>query len=141
RSPPSSDTEGTTAMGSVTTWMRLEPHSRAADMEAGLEMRVHDPLWLLARQWQFGEFQGEDAGTPIWVACDGADMPLGLYLPGPVAGHAAGDVVDYTSERPLEVLVEREAPPAADVLAANRLLAVEAGQQFLRMLGPGLAAA
>jgi hypothetical protein len=110
-------------------------------MEAGLEMRVHDPLWLLARQWQFGEFQGEDAGTPIWAACYGTDMPLALYLPGPVAGHAAGDVVDYASERPLEVLVEREAPPAADVLAANRRLAVEAGQQFLRMLGPGLAAA
>jgi hypothetical protein len=110
-------------------------------MEAGLEMRVHDPLWLLARQWQFGEFQGEDAGTPIWAACDGTDMPLALYLPGPVSGHAAGNVVDYASERPLEVLVEREAPSAADVLTANRRLAVEAGQQFLRMLGPGLAAA
>src|SRR5689334_11772414 len=127
-------------MGSVTTWMRLEPHSRAADMEAGLEMRVHDPLWLLARQWQFGEFRGEDAGAPIWAACDGAELPLDLYLPGPVSGHVAADVVDYTAELPLEVLVERETPQAIDVLAADRRLAVEAGQQLLRLLGPGLAA-
>jgi hypothetical protein len=24
-----------------------------------------DPLWLMARQWQVGEFQGEDAGMPV----------------------------------------------------------------------------
>src|SRR5689334_17243389 len=52
-------------MGSITTWARIEPHSRAADMDSGLEMRIHDPLWMLTRQWQFGEFQGEEAGSCI----------------------------------------------------------------------------
>ena len=28
---------------------------------------MHDPLWLLGRQWQLGEFEGEDAGTPLTV--------------------------------------------------------------------------
>ena len=31
----------------------------------GLQALVGDPLWLLARQWQFDELRGEDGGTPI----------------------------------------------------------------------------
>lgn len=46
---------------------RLESRSRNADDSAGLEMRVADPLWMLGRQWQFGEFRGEDNGSPIAV--------------------------------------------------------------------------
>jgi hypothetical protein len=46
-------------------WTRLEPQSRGGNPSPGLEARMHDPLWLLARQWQFGEFHGEDAGTPL----------------------------------------------------------------------------
>ena len=33
-------------------------------MNTGLQARLYDPLWLLARQWQIGEFQGEDNGSP-----------------------------------------------------------------------------
>ena len=51
-------------MTSITSWLRLEPRTRKADMAAGLQARIYDPLWLLARQWQTGEFQGEDAGSP-----------------------------------------------------------------------------
>ena len=51
-------------MSSITTWMRLEPGSRTGDMSSGLQARIYDPLWLLARQWQVGEFQGEDNGSP-----------------------------------------------------------------------------
>ncbi|MBD3756783.1 MAG: hypothetical protein IE924_01580 [Microbacterium sp.] len=28
---------------------------------------IHDPLWFAARQWQVGEFQGENATTPVLV--------------------------------------------------------------------------
>lgn len=28
---------------------------------------VHDPVWFLTRQWQLGEFQGENASTPVKV--------------------------------------------------------------------------
>jgi len=49
-------------------WMRLEPQSVSGDPTPGIEARVHDATWLLARQWQFGEFQGEDAGTPVSVS-------------------------------------------------------------------------
>jgi hypothetical protein len=45
-------------------WSRLEPRSRSKNFAEGLAARVADPLWLLARQWQFGEFAGADAGVP-----------------------------------------------------------------------------
>ena len=44
---------------------RLEGRSRNGDDDSGLEMRIADPLWLLGRQWQFGEFRGEDNGSPV----------------------------------------------------------------------------
>lgn len=48
-------------------WTRLEPQSVSGDPAPGLQARVHDPAWLLARQWQLGEFRGEDAGSPVSV--------------------------------------------------------------------------
>ena len=51
-------------MGSITSWIRLEPRRRD-DMSEAVHARVYDPLWMLARQWQTGEFQGEDTGTPV----------------------------------------------------------------------------
>ena len=39
--------------------------ARDADMRHQLSARVFDPLWMLTRQWQMGEFQAEDAGTPV----------------------------------------------------------------------------
>jgi hypothetical protein len=104
-------------------------------MEAGLEMRVHDPAWMLARQWQFGEFQGEDTGSPVWAEVRGTAKPVALYLPGPLDGHRLEDVQEFSANTPLEYLVEAERLPAVDVMRANRRLAVDAGQYFLRLLG------
>ena len=39
------------------------PRRRHAD--ARVNARIFDPLWMLTRQWQVGEFQAEDAGTPV----------------------------------------------------------------------------
>ena len=46
-------------------FLRLEPRSKLRNREEGLAMYTADPLWMLGRQWQFGEFNGEDNGTPI----------------------------------------------------------------------------
>jgi hypothetical protein len=50
-----------------TPQFRFEGRSRDPDNQDNLAMRVADPLWMLGRQWQFGEFQGEDNGSPIHV--------------------------------------------------------------------------
>ena len=61
---------------SATTWSRLEPLPTSDDVSEALQARVADPLWMLARQWQFNEFQGEDAGSPIEAALRITGVPI-----------------------------------------------------------------
>ena len=63
-------------MASITSWTRLEPFARREDVDRGLQATVHDALWLLARQWQNGEFQGEDGGTPVQARIRVARLPI-----------------------------------------------------------------
>jgi len=46
-------------------WNRLEGRPRRPDFTRALKAEVRDPLWLITRQWQMGEFAGEDAGSPV----------------------------------------------------------------------------
>ena len=46
-------------------WSRLEPRAREVEFDGALQARTADPLWLLARQWQFGEFKADDAGSAV----------------------------------------------------------------------------
>lgn len=46
-------------------YSRLEPFAQQRDFEAGFRAAVHDPAWFLARQWQMGEHQGENASSPV----------------------------------------------------------------------------
>ena len=74
-------------------WNRLEPRSREVEFDTALAAQVHDPLWMLTRQWMIGEFKGEDAGsavlaklarrlTPVTRTRVGAtDAPEDLSLP------------------------------------------------------------
>ena len=64
------------------SWTRLEPQSVSGDPRPGLEARVHDPLWLLVRQWQLGEFAGEDTGRPISVHVTSATSQVSRWQPG-----------------------------------------------------------
>jgi hypothetical protein len=123
-------------MSSITSWMRLEPRSRNAEMETSLQARIYDPLWMLARQWQFGEFQGEDNGSPVIARWRAESARLTRYQSG--APNTTVDAPSYDSRSlPLETLVERETvrPAANQTAKPEKLrLAAEAGQQFLRML-------
>lgn len=91
-------------------WTRLEPQSRSGDPAPGLEARVHDPLWLLARQWQFGEFHGEDAGTPLTAHVETTSARVTAWQPGAPGG--AASVRAWNADDPIDPVVERE-PPAA----------------------------
>ncbi|MGH7265759.1 MAG: SDR family oxidoreductase [Candidatus Rokuibacteriota bacterium] len=84
-----------------TRWARLEPTSRDRELAPGLEARVHDPLWLLGRQWQFGELAAAERQALI------APIPLGR--PGDPRDVAwavrflASDEAAYVSGATLEV--------------------------------------
>lgn len=111
----------------IVTWQRVEPLPYSEDLGVALQAQIADPLWLLARQWQFTEFLGEDAGSPVSVRLQGENARLARYQPGP---SGSGTAVDYQHlDLPLEVVVEREA-----VRATHARLAAEAGEHFLRLL-------
>ena len=46
---------------SITRWNRLEGRPRTHDFERAMRAEVRDALWMISRQWQMGEFQGDDA--------------------------------------------------------------------------------
>ena len=97
-------------MSSITTWNRLEPLPRTPDIDTGLRAEIADPLWLLARQRQFGEFAGDDAGTPVQAQVAVHSARLSRYHPGVLSATAATDSIDYDDAAiPLESVVEREA--------------------------------
>lgn len=109
-------------------WDRLEPSGRDEDLEQGLQARVADPLWMLARQWQLGEFRGEDAGSPIHARVFLESNPVTSFRND---ARPDAPVEPFPRDRPLEARVEAEGVvdgPAAIGLAA------EAGTQFLRRL-------
>lgn len=111
-------------------WKRLESSALDPDLEAGLQARIADPLWMLSRQWQVGEFYGEDAAQPVLMSVDARHLPVRKLRPGPGGGRAEAEL-DLTGATPLETLVERESVRTGP--AAVRLSA-EAGLQFLRQL-------
>lgn len=112
-------------MSSITSWTRLEPRTRSETLP-GLEARIHDPLWMLTRQWQFGEFRAEDAGSPISVRVQGEQSQLTSFT-------ANGASTPLGSGAPLDRIVEREVPRKD---GAER---TASGLHFLRLLGSSLA--
>jgi hypothetical protein len=105
----------------VRGWNRLEGRPRRADFERSLRAEVRDPLWFLTKQWQFGEFEGEDAGSPI-------DARI-AYDTAPFDGYRAGDhVLPYDNKTPLEMRVEREAVPF------DLMVHMQAARVFERLL-------
>jgi hypothetical protein len=87
----------------INPFMRIEPRCRADDFARGVEARIADPLWMLARQWQTGEFQGEDAGSPIHVQLRHSTQQVNDLRLG------SGNTIPQGT-RPLETAVEEEDP-------------------------------
>lgn len=101
---------------SITIWNRIEPRTREGKklrgkddktpdpLRRGLQAQIRDPLWFLTRQYQTGEFFGEDAGSPVQATLRIEAHPItGAALP--VSGtHSTFGAQD---EIPLEVRIER----------------------------------
>jgi hypothetical protein len=108
-------------MPSITWWNRVEPRPRTDDVVSPLQAKVRDPLWLLTRQWQFGEFRGVDSGSPAWVSL--------TERVGAITDWVRPDGTTVALDAaPLEQQVERE--PLTPDLATR----VELGQTLSRLL-------
>jgi hypothetical protein len=90
-------------VASVTLWSRLEPHPRDGSLQRSLQGQVRDPAWFLARQWQTGELEGDDAGSPVQALIEVQSVPLTSYGPGP----DGNGLLPYDPLLPLEPHTER----------------------------------
>jgi hypothetical protein len=117
---------------SITTWSRLEPLDQSADLEASLSAPVADPLWLLHRQWQLGELEGNDGGSPIAITVTRTETPLAAYRLGDPRATGGSRIAYDPDASPLEPLVEAE--KVRGFPHRHRRLAAESGAHWLRLL-------
>jgi hypothetical protein len=85
----------------ITQWEQVKGIPRAHDFGRSLRAEVRDPLWMLARQWQMGEFIGDDAGSPVFAKLHLATTRLTSYTPGDQPEQ------DFDETAPLESRAER----------------------------------
>jgi hypothetical protein len=112
------------------SWQRLESRSRDNEFDEGLEARTADPLWLLSRQWQLGEFQAEDAGSLVSVEIRSRSEDVSEFIrPVLEAIPTEQNIIPLDdASPPLEVLVEREP------VNWDWRMRIRTGQQFERYL-------
>jgi hypothetical protein len=119
----------------LTHHYRLEGKTTTEDLEPGLQVRIADPMWMLARQWQLGEFQGEDESTPVCATIDVETAPLASLRLEP-NGSTAQKPVPITAPDALEAYAEAQDPRLSPGAYGAR---ASAGLRFLSMLaGAGL---
>jgi hypothetical protein len=119
-------------METFPTWIRLHPSSEDETLAVSVQARIHDPLWLLGRQWQFGELRHDGGATPIDVRVEGTTAPLSRMRGGGADVTTGRSAAIKPTGIPLEALVEREA--VRETGLEQLRLRSEAGLHLLRML-------
>lgn len=107
-----------------TPQFRFEGFARDENNINNLAMVTADPLWMLGRQWQFGEFIGEDNGSPISVAAQIRKQNMPFYSSGEeeTPRYRLNDI-------PLEAVVE-----AMEYIPGDLRTRVKIGQQYMRVI-------
>ncbi|MBP6237496.1 MAG: hypothetical protein KA536_15210 [Saprospiraceae bacterium] len=113
----------------ITLWNRLEGRPRTANFARALKAEIRDPLWMLSKQQQMGEFKGEDAASAILAKVYMKTTSLTKYQPG-------DDItIPFENDIPLEVKVEHQEIPfkigAQEISLDLRLLM---GRHWLKLL-------
>lgn len=114
----------------VVLWNRLEGRPRRQDFLRALRAEVRDPLWMLCKQWQVGEFKGDDAGSPIFAKVHMATSQLTQFQSG------QGATTAFDNEVPMEATVEQRPIPffgQDHILSLDIRLAM--GRQWIKLLG------
>lgn len=112
----------------VVLWNRLEGRPRRATFDRALRAEIRDALWMISRQWQVGEFKGDDAGSPVTARLAARVAPLVEYQP------RTGKAVAFDPDQPIEVIVEKRPVPFA---TRESLLSLDIrllmGRQWLKL--------
>lgn len=103
---------------STPLWNRLELSPRGSDMKDALKAKISDPLWMLTRQWQMGEFVGDDAGTAVFTNLSYDNTQLNI-----------------DTGFPLEPIVERQPVFTADAnYSINLTIRVQMANYWIKLL-------
>ncbi|MEU4446934.1 hypothetical protein AB0K14_19465 [Actinosynnema sp. NPDC050801] len=113
----------------VTVHNRLEGRPRTMAFDRALRAELRDPLWMLTRQWQVGEFEGDDAGSPVQAKLAVERTELRHYRA------REGTVTPFDDALPLEAQVERR---PVRLRAGDRPMSLDlrvlAGRRWLRLV-------
>jgi hypothetical protein len=113
----------------IVMWNRLEGRPRREDFSRALRAEIRDPLWMLSRQWQTGEFIGDDAGSPVIAKIRHSSNGIADFRAG------GGGIAAYDAKIPLEPTAERLVVPltrSSQPFALDQRLAM--GRHWTRLL-------
>jgi hypothetical protein len=115
----------------INMWNRLEGRPRKDNFERALKAEIRDPLWMLTKQWQMGEFRMDDAGSPAGAKVHVATTMLNKYKPANFPARS------YDSKKePLEAMVEQQIVPFS--LFKDKVFSLDLrimmGRQWIKML-------
>jgi hypothetical protein len=91
----------------VGLWNRLEGRPTKHDFSQVLSAEIYDPLWMLNRQWQFGEFKGEDTGSAVFSQVQLRNSKISRFASGN-RDFSTANVEVFDNDIPLEAKVESE---------------------------------
>lgn len=89
----------------VLMWNRLEGRPRTHNFNKALKAEVRDSLWMLTKQWQMGEFKGDDAGSPVFAKIHIKTSCLDSYKA------AGNESQSFEKDVPLETKAEQKKIP------------------------------
>jgi hypothetical protein len=119
----------TKAFPTVTMWNRQEGRPRTDNFKRALQAEIRDALWMLTRQWQLGEFEGDDAGTPVKVKVQISTSPFDQFKT------ADASFAPMPGDIPLETLAERKRIPMGTMEQPMHLdLRLQIGRHWTRLL-------
>jgi hypothetical protein len=116
-------------LAGITLWNRLEARPRTNNFNRALKAEVRDALWMLTKQWQMGEFLGDDAGSPVFAKMYMGKTKLTKYVP------ANGSVQAFDEAFPLEAKVEKRRFPfdtGTSILSLD--LRLQMGRHWLKLI-------
>lgn len=88
-------------MAFIASAQQLFGFNASANIADALAARLKDPLWLLARQWQTGEFEAENGGRATVLSIVARELPIDTVDRGNAPEAMSPDT-------PLDFVVERE---------------------------------
>ena len=101
-------------MATAAPAQQLIASNTSANIGDSLAARVKDPLWMLARQWQTGEFEAENGGRAAVLSIMARELPINTL-------QTAGGSGTVTSDTPLDFVIERESDAASPLWLTEAL--------------------